>query len=59
MKMWLTRNLDGDLMLHTHEPVWWENGGRWTSPALELNYNLFPEVTFDNSPQEIELVIKK
>ena len=53
--MWLTRNLDGELTLHTCEPVWWESAGRWTSPALELNYNLLPEVTFENSPQEVEL----
>lgn len=59
MKLWLTRNLDWDLILHTHEPVWLENWGRWTSPALELDYNLFPEVTFENSPMEVELKIKK
>lgn len=59
MKVYIARCLDGDLTLHTHEPVWSEYAGHWTSSVLELNSTLFPEVTFENSPVEVELVIKK
>jgi hypothetical protein len=59
MKMWIARDFNGDICLHTERPrlletVW--HSDDW----FFLNENLFPEVTFDNSPMEAELkLIKK
>jgi hypothetical protein len=54
MKAWIARDFNGDIYLHTERPrllatVW--HSDRW----FFLNENLFPEVTFDNSPMEVEL----
>ena len=40
-----------------HEKVMWTNGKR--NDGVQLDMGDFPEVTFENSPQEVELVIKK
>jgi hypothetical protein len=58
MKMWIARDFNGDICLHTERPrlletVW--HSDDW----FFLNEDFFPEVTFENSPQEVELVIKK
>lgn len=63
MKMWITRSTYGSLKIHFDEPCkivkerqdekygWWEsehyNVIRFIDP--------FPEVTFENSPMEVEL----
>lgn len=57
MKFWVARDLDGELKLYNEQPIIM-NG--WFSPkrgfeALKLNEQLFTEVTFENSPQEVEL----
>lgn len=68
MKMWICRDSEG-LVAFSAEPkkyypnpnnesdYWWIVSG-YDKPIM-LNSNLFPEVTFENSPQEVELVIKK
>ena len=60
MKMWICREPNGLLVLSLLRPVW---AGYWYSPAdstLDLGKTKgFPEVTFENSPMEVELVIKK
>ena len=43
--------------LNDENDYWWVTSG-WDEPIM-LNYSLFPEVTFENSPMEVELVIKK
>ena len=58
MKIWIARDFDDYIFLHTKEPKLLD--GEWSSErVLMLNKTDFPEVTFENSPQEIELVIKK
>lgn len=55
MKLYIARGKDGSLSLHYSEPKLWAgrcwNGGlpMWLSP------DMFPEVTFENSPQQVEL----
>lgn len=61
MKMWIARTPLGTLSLHNIYPEYitddcdscWINGH-----VLYLDDCLFPEVTFENSPMEVELVIK-
>lgn len=59
MKLWIVRNDGGTLELHrnkpsvskvTEKPVWISDGF-----VAFIYKDLFPEVTFKNSPQEIEL----
>ena len=57
MKLWIARDSDGELKLYNSQPMTMTG---WFAPqrgfdSLELNEQLFPEVTFDNSPQQIEL----
>ena len=52
---------NGELYLYGSEPDIKKNVARegiWTCKReefIELDYKLFPEVTFENSPQEVEL----
>ena len=64
MKLWVARDKDGDLYLYNYEPCKNKISGRFTcgikpngewSEEYELNSHLFPEVTFENSPREVEL----
>jgi hypothetical protein len=64
MKHWIARDKDGCLYLYNYKPCKNETLGRFTccikpdgewSDEYELNSHLFPEVTFENSPQQIEL----
>lgn len=62
MEFWIARTEDNELSLHTVKPVYkideydrvyYWNGGR----IGELPITSFPEVTFENSPQKVELKI--
>ena len=55
MKMWIARDLNDKLTLHLEKPVWYERIECWSDVIYELNWTLFPEVTFENSPMEVEL----
>ena len=52
---------NGDLYLYSSEPYIKKNTSRdgiWTCKQeefIELDYKLFPEVTFENSPQKVKL----
>ena len=65
MKMWIARAESGDLKLYQTEPqqeVSMLTGGIYWNARLDsykIDDRLFPEVTFENSPMEVELVIKK
>ena len=59
-----SRDEDGGLFLYNYEPCKNKISGRFTcsiklngewSEEYELNSHLFPEITFENSPQEVEL----
>ena len=59
MKLWIARDKDGMLLIHFYEPI--IDGLEWISLDYRvIDKSLFPEVTFENSPQEVELkLIKK
>lgn len=61
MKMWIARTPLGTLSLHNIYPKYiTEEDSCWIHGyVLYLDDCLFPEVTFENSPMEVELVIKK
>ena len=68
MKLWIARDKDGGLYLYNYKPCKNEtlerftcsikSNGEW-SEEYELNSYLFPEVTFENSPMEVELKLVK
>ena len=62
MKLWIARDKDGSLWLYNAKPD--KNSIMFTSVLLSneewseeypLDDNLFPEVTFENSPREVEI----
>ena len=63
MKMWIARAINNVLTLHQLEPeklrMDEESDNYFWASDIEtqsfLNKNLFPEVTFENSPMEVEL----
>ena len=61
----IARNQDGSLWLHEEKPslVYDDELKRWCYECGSFldfyDESLFPEVTFENSPMEVELVIKK
>ena len=68
MKLWIARDKDGGLFLYNYEPCKNKISGRFTccikpngawSEEYELNRHLLPEVTFENSPQQVEIKLVK
>ena len=64
MKFWIARDSNGELWAYNHKPI--QKYGIFQSDfeldkcvASELPEWVLPEVPFENSPQEVELVIKK
>lgn len=58
MKLWVARNKNRVLTLCTDEPILYYNEyfiGPYKSQTIELDENLYPEVTFENSPQMVEV----
>ena len=54
MKLWAARDKDGMLTIHFYEPIL--DGFDWISLDYRvINEDMFPGVTFENSPQEVEL----
>ena len=65
MKLWIARDSNNTLWFHTLKPQLEHHPKRdldyWVSRGdyYEVDQDFFPEVTFENSPMEVELVIKK
>ena len=65
MKLWIARNQNGSLWLHEEKPslVYDEELGSWYYEKGDFlglyDESLFPEVTFENSPQQVELKLVK
>ena len=61
MKMYIARDWDGALFIFKDRPILEDDGEQkiWVSIGAEscigINCRLFPEVTFENSPMEVEL----
>ena len=62
MKLWIARDKNNDLYLYNRLPSLGYYGTSFDADSdeyLALDENLFPEVTFENSPQMIELKLVK
>ena len=69
MKMWIARRKTKSLHLFINNKpefvdkrwgVWVKKDGfDYLDYGIKIDSGLLPEVTFENSPQEVELVIKK
>ena len=57
MKLWIARDECGDLWLYSVEPKKYNDKGFFDTEriAMELPTTEFPEINFNNSPQEVEL----
>lgn len=57
MKFWITRDKDGSLYLWRNKPIRQNNEDRFMYGGYigELTQDLYPEITFENSPQEVEI----
>ena len=55
MKLWVARDKDGNLYLYEMEPIRAFDYFYSSYTSIEIDENLFSEVTFENSPQEVEL----
>ena len=69
MKLWIARDGDGSnsLWLYNAKPdkqpsniytCTWKENGEW-GEEYELDKDMFPEITFENSPREVELKLVK
>ena len=60
MKMWIARDRNGNLFLHRDRPYLSRLYGVWDSDDyFRLEQKDFPEVTFENSPMEVELKLNE
>ena len=66
MKMWIVRDTDGSLWFYTAKPI--KNTIRFDRAILDngkisevyaFDEDSFPEVTFENSPQQVEIKLVK
>lgn len=65
MELYIARDKDNSLSLCTHKPIYINLFDSWAEPKEFYNddyafhayipENLFPEVTFENSPMKVEL----
>lgn len=58
MKFWIARNTDDTLVLFQSKPILgtdfiWEE--LYNEDCMYIEEDLFPEVTFENSPQVVEI----
>lgn len=58
MKMWIARDINNQLFAYTLKPTT-HHKGYWEMPddcrVYSIDNTFFTEVTFENSPQEVEL----
>ena len=59
MKLWIAREKYGNMCLYDIKPF--KDGEYWNSSGnyYLIDRHLFPEVTFENSPQMVELKLVK
>lgn len=59
MNLWIAREKWGGLYIFGVRPFYDEDYDKWQSPISGLSFQVndeeFPEVTFENSPQRVEL----
>ena len=55
MKLWVARDELGILSFHKTKPLYDKILHRWSNLICYFQKDEFKEVTFENSPQEVEL----
>lgn len=61
MKLWIARDFDGVLNLYVTKPSLDSNDNMYYADSdmeddyLNIDKELFPEITFENSPQQVEI----
>lgn len=56
---WIARDRNGTLRLFDSKPVRFKWFGEWSESLVKLNPEDFPDVTWENSPQKVELILRK
>lgn len=61
MKLWIARTKNGKLGLCSFKPLYDNTYDLWICKlgVLIIDKKLFPEITFENSPQMVELNLVK
>lgn len=68
MELWIARDKNGELFIYKMQPYLNKTGVRFVvnkdEPSvvgvfMELDSKLFPEITFENSPQKVEINLVK
>lgn len=61
MKLWIARDKDGYSQLYVEKPIKIGESFKHVPNTgwFTISCKLFPEVTFENSPQEVELKLVK
>lgn len=60
-KLWIARDKNGELYLYNDEPFLGNSGTLYFPSSgnitdyMEIDKNSHPEITFENSPQQIEI----
>lgn len=55
MELWIARDKNGELYLHMDKPEIIENCFFSNYQAYRINGELFPQVTWENSPQRVRI----
>jgi hypothetical protein len=64
VEVWMARDDDGDLYAYTCKPCrtqelgFWELEGPYLCDFIRLKSELFPEVTFENSPVKARIILE-
>lgn len=57
---WIARDFDGILCLYKNKPIRDNVASMWIAKAVKsLDSDLFPDLTWDDEPQEVEIIIKR
>ena len=57
--LWIARDKDGKLWLYIKEPIKLKEQELFIAHRYCIDNDLFPSVTFENSPHQVELKLKK
>lgn len=57
MRLWIARDSDGAIFLYDKKPAKGRRGfnAKLFTHAFRISSSNFPEITFDNSPQQVEI----
>lgn len=58
---WVARDESGDLYMYIYKPKKISNLGYWDGDVADVapSNNLFPDLTWESEPQEVEIIIKR